>query len=1082
MDYWIVGLLEIHQSINPILHYSKTPLLQQSIDPTIQLEEFLMIEKIIESCARNKFIVFTILAFVVGWGFWALDNTALDAIPDLSDAQVIIFTEWMGRSPDIMEDQITYPIITKLVAAPKVRAVRGISMFGMSFIYVIFEDGTDIYWGRSRVLEYLNAVSGKLPPNVRPVIGPDATGVGWVFEYALVDESGKHTLAELRSFQDWYLKYYLESTPGVAEVASVGGFVKQYQVNVEPNALLAYNIPLMDVINAVRKSNNDVGGRVVEFSSTEYFVRGRGYIKSLEDIENIPVGNDGNGTPILIKNIGNVQFGPDLRRGLAELDGKGETVGGIVVMRYGENALDVINRLKKNIEDVKPSLPEGVKIVTTYDRADLIERAIAVLKESLLEEMTVVALIIVLLLWHWQSALVPIFLLPVAVLISFIPMYYMGLTSNIMSLGGIAIAIGAMVDAAIVLVENAHKKLEGWQGAPMERERTIIAALQEVGRPIFFSLLVITVSFFPIFSLQSQEGRLFKPLAYTKTFSMFFAAVLAITVAPALVPWFVRGKIHSEDVHPVSKFLHRLYHPVIDFVLKHSRKFIVAAAIIVVGTIPIYFMLGSEFMPPLNEGTILYMPTSVPGMPISEASKVLQVQDKMIREFPEVQTVFGKIGRAETPTDPAPLSMVETIITLKPQEQWRPGMTWDKLIAEMNEKLKFPGMANIWWMPIQTRTEMLTTGIRSNLGIKIFGPDLATIEKIGVEIEQVLKALPETRSAFAERVTGGYYLDFEVNRERAARYGLTIDDVNMIIESAIGGENVTTTVEGKQRFPVNVRYARELRDDLDHLERVLVPTMNGAQVPLAELADIRFSTGAPMIYNEGGSRLAYVFVDVVGKSYGDYVQRAKAIINEKVKLPPGYFLGWAGQYEHIERLKKRLQIIVPVTLFLVFVLIYFNTKSLTKTAIVLLAVPFSLVGAVWLLYLLDYNISNAVWVGLIALAGIDAETGIIMLLYLDLAYEQWQKEGKMSTIDHLKEAIHYGAVKRIRPKFMTWGTTLIGLFPIMWSTGTGSDVMKRIAAPMVGGITLSVIMELTIYPAIFFLWKQREIKKENQQA
>ncbi len=1043
-----------------------------------------MIEKIIEYSACNKFIVFSLLAFVIAWAFWSLDNTPLDAIPDLSDVQVIIFTEWMGRSPDLMEDQITYPIITKLVAAPKVRAVRGISMFGMSFIYVIFEDGTDIYWGRSRVLEYLNAVSGKLPPGVRPIIGPDATGVGWVFEYALVDESGNHTLADLRSFQDWTLKYYLESTPGVAEVASVGGFVKQYQVNVDPNALLAYNIPLTQVINAVRMSNNDVGGRVVEFSSTEYFVRGRGYIKSLEDIENVPVGNDGNGTPILIKNIGNVQFGPDIRRGLAELDGIGETVGGIVVMRYGENALEVINRLKQKIEEVKPSLPQGVQIVTTYDRADLIERAIAVLKENLIEEMLIVALVIVLFLWHVRSALVPIFLLPVAVLLSFIPMYYMGLTSNIMSLGGIAIAIGAMVDASIVLVENCHKKLEGWQGAipPGQREKTVITALQEVGRPIFFSLLVITVSFFPIFSLQSQEGRLFKPLAYTKTFSMFFAAILAITVAPALVLWFVRGKIHSEDVHPVSKILHRLYHPVIDFVLKHSKKFIVAAALIMIGTIPIYFLLGSEFMPPLNEGTILYMPTSVPGMPISEASKVLQVQDKLIREFPEVQTVFGKIGRAETPTDPAPLSMVETIITLKPEDQWRPGMTWDKLIAEMDAKLKFPGMANIWWMPIQTRTEMLTTGIRSNLGIKIFGPDLATIEKIGVEIEQVLKALPDTRSAFAERVTGGYYLDFEVNRERAARYGLTVDDVNMIVESAIGGENITTTVEGKERYPVNVRYARELRDNLDALDRVLVPTMNGAQVPLAELADIRFSTGAPMIYNEGGSRLAYVFVDVTGKSYGDYVEHAKEVIKEKVKLPPGYFLGWTGQYEHIERLKKRLQVIVPVTLFLVFVLIYFNTKSLAKTAIVLLAVPFSLVGAVWLLYLLDYNISNAVWVGLIALAGLDAETGIIMLLYLDLAYEQSKKEGKMTTLEHLKEAIHYGAVKRIRPKFMTWGTTLIGLFPIMWSTGTGSDVMKRIAAPMVGGITLSVIMELTIYPAIFFLWKGWVMRKEGQQV
>ncbi|MBI4547191.1 MAG: efflux RND transporter permease subunit, partial [Ignavibacteriae bacterium] len=637
-------------------------------------------------------------------------------------------------------------------------------------------------------------------------------------------------------------------------------------------------------------------------------------------------------------------------------------------------------------------------------------------------------------------------------------------------------------DASIVLVENAHKKLEGMQTGLLayDRDKTVIEALKEVGRPIFFSLLVITVSFFPIFSLQAQEGRLFKPLAYTKTFSMFFAAILAITVAPALILWLVKGKIHTEEKHPVSKILHRLYHPVIDFVLKHSKAFIMGAAVVILVTIPIYFQLGTEFMPPLNEGSILYMPTSVPGLPIAEASKILQVQDKILREFPEVQTVFGKIGRAETPTDPAPLSMVETIITLKPEEEWRPGMTWDKLIAEMNQKLQFPGMANIWWMPIQTRNEMLTTGIRSNLGIKIFGPDLKVIEKIGIEIEQVLKPLPDTRSAFAERVTTGYYLDFEVNRERAARYGLTVDDVNMIIESAIGGENITTTVEGRERFPVNVRYARELRDNLDRLERVLVPTPSGAQVPIAELANIRFSTGAPMIYNEGGSRLAYVFVDVASKSYGDYVKHAKEVIKEKVKLPPGYYLGWTGQYEHIERMNKRLQLVIPVTLFLVFVLIYFNTKSLGKTAIVLLAVPFSLVGAIWFLYILGYNISNAVWVGLIALAGIDAETGIIMLLYLDLAYEKWKSEGKMSTLDHLKEAIHYGAVKRIRPKFMTWGTTLIGLFPIMWSTGTGSDVMKRIAAPMVGGITLSVVMELLIYPAIFFLWRGLGLKKENQ--
>ncbi|MCI0708277.1 MAG: CusA/CzcA family heavy metal efflux RND transporter [Ignavibacteriae bacterium] len=1042
-----------------------------------------MIEKIIEYSARNKFIVFAMLAFVVGWGLWALNNTPLDALPDLSDVQVIVFTEWMGRSPDLIEDQISYPIITKLVAAPKVKAVRGISMFGMSFIYVIFDDDTDIYWARSRVLEYLNTAAAQLPGGVTPVLGPDATGVGWVYEYALIDKSGKNTLADLRSFQDWTLKYYLESIPGVAEVASVGGFVKQYQVNVNPNALLAYNIPLMDVMEAIKKSNNDVGGRVLEVSSTEYFVRGRGYIKSLADIENIPVGNDGRGTPVLVKNIGRVEFGPDIRRGLAEWNGEGEAVGGIVVMRYGENALDVINRVKHKIEEITPSLPEGVEIVPAYDRADLIERAIAMLKQVLTEEMLIVSLVILIFLFHFRSSLVPIVTLPIAVLVSFIPMYYMGITSNIMSLGGIAIAIGAMVDASIILVENAHKKLEGWvEGSePHGRDTVIIDSLKEVGRPIFFSFLVITVSFLPIFSLQAQEGRLFKPLAYTKTFSMFFAALLAITVAPALILWLVRGKIHAEEKHPISKILHRIYHPIIDFVLKHSRKVVIAAVVIMAGTVPVYFLLGSEFMPPLNEGTILYMPTSVPGMPVSEASKVLQIQDQILKEFPEVQTVFGKIGRAETPTDPAPLSMVETIITLKPEDQWRPGVTFDGLIKEMDEKLKFPGMANIWWMPVQTRTEMLTTGIRSNLGIKIFGPDLKTIEKIGIDIEKVLQQLPDTRSAFAERVTGGYYLDFEVRRERAARYGLTVDDVNMIIESAIGGENITTTVEGKERYPVNVRYARELRDNLNRLERVLVPIHGGAQIPLAELANIRFSSGAPMIYNEGGSRLGYVFADIAGKSYGDYVEHAKDAVRELVDVPPGYYIEWTGQYEHIERMNERLMLIVPVTLFVVFLLIYFNTKSITKTGIVLLAVPFSLVGAVWFLYLLDYNISSAVWVGLIALAGLDAETGIVMLLYLDLAYEDRKKSGKLLNLADLKEAIHYGAVKRVRPKLMTMGTTLLGLLPPMISTGTGADVMKRIAAPMIGGITTSVAMELLVYPAIFFLWKSWQMKKEGTQ-
>ncbi len=1040
-----------------------------------------MIEKIIELSGRNKVIIFTLVAFMTAWGIWAIYHTPLDAIPDLSDVQVIIFTEWMGRSPDIMEDQITYPIITKLVAAPKVKAVRGQSMFGMSFIYVIFEDGTDIYWARSRVLEYLNSVGGKLPPGVRPIIGPDATGVGWVFEYALVDESGNLNLAELRSFQDWYLKYYLESVPGVAEVASVGGFVRQYQIDVDPNALLAYNIPLTQVTDAVRKSNKDVGGRVLEISNTQYFVRGRGYIKTLEDIENIPVGTDGNGTPILVTNLGIVHFGPDLRLGLAELDGKGETVGGIVVMRYGENALDVINRVKQKIEEIKPSLPQGVKIITAYDRANLIERAISVLKEKLIEEMIAVSLVIILFLLHFRSSMVPILSLPIAVIMSFIPMYYMGLTSNIMSLGGIAIAIGVMVDAAIIMVENAHKKLEHWEaeGKVGDRTSVIIDSLKEVGKPLFFALLVITVSFFPIFSLESQEGRLFKPLAFTKTFSMGFASLLAITLSPPLIALWVRGRIRSEKENPVSRFLIKIYQPIVEFALKHAKKIVIGAAILIAITVPVYLQLGSEFMPPLNEGTILYMPTSVPGMPIAEAAKVLQVQDKLLRQFPEVQTVFGKIGRAETPTDPAPLSMVETIVTLKPEDQWRPGMTWEKLIAEMNQKMQFPGMANIWWMPIQTRTEMLTTGIRSNLGVKIYGPDLKTIEKVAIEIERVLKDLPDTRSAFAERLTGGYYLDFDVRRERAARYGLTVDDVNMIIESAIGGENITTTVEGKERYPVNVRYARELRDDLDRLERVLVPTPNGAQVPIVELADIRLTTGPPMIYNEGGSKVGYVFVDVTGKSYGDYVAHAKEVIKEKVKLPPGVVVTYAGQYEHIERLKKRLMLVVPLTLFIVFILIYFNTRSITRTAIVLLAVPFSLVGAVWLLYLLGYNISNAVWVGMIALAGLDAETGVVMLLYLDLAHEEWKRKGILKTLDDLKEAIYHGAVQRIRPKMMTVTVILAGLLPIMWSYGTGADVMKRIAAPMVGGVITSAIMELIVYPSIYFLWQGRNLRKEE---
>ncbi len=1040
-----------------------------------------MIEKLIEVSSKNKLMVFMLVAIATAWGVWALLNNPLDAIPDLSDVQVIVFTEWPGRSPDIIEDQITYPIVTSLLAAPKVQFVRGQSFFGLSFVYAIFEDGTDMYWARSRVLEYMNEIEAQLPDGATPTLGPDATGVGWVFEYALVDKSGRSNLADLRSFQDWNLKYWLEAVPGVAEVASVGGFVKQYQIDVDPNKLLAYNIPLKRVIQAVRESNDDVGGRVIEMASTEFMLRGRGYIKSLDDIENTALGADGNGTPITIRNVANVHLGPDMRRGIAELDGEGEVVGGIVVMRYGENALKVIERVKEKIEQIKPSLPPGMEIVTTYDRSDLILRAIQTLREKLTEEMIIVSLVIILFLFHFRSALVAIITLPIAVVISFVPMKAMGLTANIMSLGGIAIAIGAMVDAAIVLVENAHKSLERWdlEGQKESRAAVIVKSLQEVGKPIFFSLLVITVSFLPIFTLEAQEGRLFKPLAYTKTFSMFFAAILAVTLAPALIPIFVKGKIRSEKKNPISRVLIWLYEPVANFVLRFRKWVILAAVVLLIATIPIFMLLGTEFMPPLNEDSILYMPTSIPGMPASEAKKVLHTQDKILATFPEVENVFGKIGRSRTATDPAPLSMVETTITLKPKEQWRPGMTWDKIVAEMDKKLKFPGMANIWWMPIQTRTEMLTTGIRSNLGIKVFGDDLREIERVAVDIEQALQKFPGTRSAFAERTTGGYFVDFKINRQEAARYGLTVGDVQDIIQTAIGGMNITQTVEGKERYPVNVRYPRELRDDLDKLKRVLVPTPTGAQVPIVQLAEIFPTTGPPMIRNEDGSKVGFVFVDVVEKDYGKYVREAQQYILQNVNIPPGYTLAWAGQYKYLQRLKEKLKLVVPVTLLIIFMLLYFNFQSVAKTMIVLLSVPFSVVGAVWLLWILGYNTSVAVWVGIIALAGVAAETGVVMIVYLDEYFDRYQKEGRMNSVADLKEAIIGGAVQRVRPKMMTVATTILGLLPIMWSAGTGADVMKRIAAPMVGGLITSTILTLVVIPAIYALWRERQLQRQQ---
>jgi Cu(I)/Ag(I) efflux system membrane protein CusA/SilA len=1070
-----------------------------------------MISKLIEYSARNKFLVLLLIFFVSAWGLWALFRVPLDAIPDLSDVQVIVYTEWPGRSPQIMEDQITYPIVSSLIAAPRVKYVRGISMVGDSFVYVVFEDGTDIYWARSRVLEYMQGLARTLPEGVTPTLGPDATGVGWVFQYALVDESGRRSLAELRTLQDWYLRYWLSSVPGVAEVAAVGGFVKQYQVTVDPQALLAYGLPLQTVIEAIRRSNNEVGGRVLEVSGVEHFVRGLGYIRSIEDIENIPVGTDGKGTPILVRDIGQVQLGPEMRRGIAELNGKGETVGGVVVMRYGENALTVIRAVKEKLEEVKRSLPEGVRIVTTYDRSHLIRRAIDTLKTTLGEEMIVVSLVIILFLFHFRSSAIPIFTLPIAVLLSFIPMYYLGVTANIMSLGGIAITIGAMVDAAIIMVENAHKRLDEWQrqGRAGSREQVIIEAFKEVGTPIFFALLVITVSFIPVFALESQEGRLFKPLAYTTTFSMAFATALAVTLTPALATFFIRGRIRPEESHPVSRWLFALYHPVVAFAVRFRKTMVVAAVVVMALSLPVFTKLGSEFMPPLNEGTILYMPTALPGMSVTVARRVLQAQDQLLKGFPEVDTVFGKIGRSNSPTDPAPLNMVETVVTLKPPEGWRKvpmerwysswapewlkpplnslwpeerPMTWDELLDEMDKTLKFPGMPNIFWMPIQTRTEMLATGIRSVLGIKVFGPDLGSIEQAGAQIEAVLGPLSGTRSAYYDRAAGGYYLDFEVRRTEAARYGLTVGDIQDIIETAIGGKSITWTVEGRERYSVNLRYPRELRDNVEKLKRVLVHTPAGPLVPMAQLADIRYTSGPPMVRDEDAQLVGYVFVDVAGRDLGGYVAEAKQTVAERIELPPGVHLAWAGQFQYLERAKEKLLIIVPFTLLLVFVLVYLNTGSVTKTLIVFLAVPFSLVGAVWLLYLLDYHLSVAVWVGLIALAGLDAETGVVMLLYLDLAYEQMKREGRMRSFADLKEAVMQGAVKRIRPKMMTVTAILVGLLPIMWGHGTGADVMKRIAAPMIGGVITSGILELLIYPAIYTLWKWRWEVRPAAQA
>ena len=1040
-----------------------------------------MLQKIIEASVRNKFMVILAVLFLVGWGIYSMLTIPIDAIPDLSDVQVIIYTEYPGQSPRTVEDQVTYPLTTSMVSVPGSKVVRGYSFFGYSLVYVIFEDGTDLYWARSRVLEYLNYAQKRLPTNVIPTLGPDATGVGWVYEYTLT--SDKRSLQELRSYQDWYLKYGLTSVNGVAEVASIGGYVKQYQVTVDPAKLLAYKIPLNMIEMAIKNSNNDVGGEVIEMGETEFMVRGLGYIKSVEDVKNIPLMADKkSGTPVYLKDIADITIGPMMRRGLAESNGEGEVVGGIVVMRYGENALQVIDNVKKKLEVLKQGLPDDVKINVAYDRSGLIERAIDTLKSKLTEEIFIVALVCMLFLLHARSALVAIFTLPTAILMAFIVMKIQGINANIMSLSGIAIAIGAMVDAAIIMIENAHKHIEHEALKPPRERRdhwqVILDAAKEVGPALFYSLLVITVSFIPVFTLEAQEGRLFRPLAFTKTYSMAAAAILSITIVPILMGYWIRGKIFPEEKNPINRFLIKIYTPVVDFVLKHSKWVIITAIALLAITIIPYSKIGSEFMPSLYEGDLLYMPTTLPGMSITKARELLQQTDKIIRQFPEVHHVFGKIGRAETATDPAGLDMIETTIMLKPENEWRAGMTVDKLIDEMDRTIQFPGLTNAWTMPIKTRIDMLSTGIKTPVGIKISGPDLQILQQIGMEVESVVRTIPGTLSAFAERSVGGNYLDFDINRREAARYGLTVGDVEKVIETAMGGMSITNTVEGLERYTVNLRYSRELRDNLDALQRVLVPTPTGEQIPIGQIATITPRKGPMVIRSEDTRPNAWVYIDIKNIDIGTYVQNAQRIVNEKIKMPPGYNLIWSGQYEYMQRASNRLMYVIPMTLFIIFVILYLNMRSVTKVAIVFLAVPFSLVGTFWFLYFLGYNLSIAVWVGIIALAGLDAETGVIMLLYLDHAYDDRMKKGLMRGLNDLKDAIHHGAVQRVRPKIMTASVIIAGLLPIMWSHGTGADVMKRIAAPMVGGVVTSVLLELAVYPVIYFLWKGWRLKRD----
>jgi Cu(I)/Ag(I) efflux system membrane protein CusA/SilA len=1063
-----------------------------------------MLEKIIEWSIKNKFIVILLTSFVVVAGIYSLRNTPIDAIPDLSDVQVIIYTEYPGQAPQVVEDQVTYPLTTQMLSVPHAKVVRGYSFFGYSFVYLIFEDGTDIYWARSRVLEYLDQAAGKLPPGVSPNIGPDATGVGWVYQYAL--QSDRHDLQQLRSIQDWYLRYQLTAVDGVAEVASVGGFVKQYQVAINPNRMLAYNITLPQIKRAIQNSNVDVGGRLLEMGETEFMIRGRGYLRNLEDIEQVVVGNDSDGAPVLVRDLATVALGPELRRGIAELDGEGETVGGIIVMRYGENAINTIDRVKAKLASLQSGLPEGVEIIPVYDRSSLIERAVWTLQTKVLEECLIVALVIFLFLMHLPSAMVAIVTLPIAILLAFAVMYVQGVNANVMSLGGIAIAVGTMVDAAIIMTENVHKHMEKDRHRK-EHWQIIIDAAKEVGPTLFFSLLVITVSFIPVFALQEQSGRMFKPLAYTKTYAMGAAALLSVTLVPILMGWFIRGKIKPESASSLNRFFLRIYHPSVDFVLKWRKQTLLVAVLLIFSIAwPLWLAprpLGTEFMPALYEGDLLYMPTTLPGISTTKARELLQQTDKIIAAFPEVERTFGKVGRAETATDPAPLSMLETTIMLKPESEWRmihqdrfysgwwewlqaplhliwpdsTRITVDGLIEKLDQEIQFPGLTNAWTMPIKTRIDMLSTGIKTPVGIKVLGEDLEVLSEIGQQIEALMRTQEGTLSAFSERVVGGYYLDFEVNRNTASRYGMTVGQVQDIIQSAIGGVNVTQTVEGRERYPVNVRYQRDFRNDLPSLKRILVPLQDGSgnHIPLAQLAELKIVQGPPMIKSENALQTAWVYVDLRNIDVGTFVNRAKQVVAENITLPEGYTIVWSGQYEYLQAAEERFRVIIPLTLLLILLIIYLNTRSLIKTGIVLLAVPFSLVGAFWLLYLLGYHLSVAAWVGIIALAGLDAETGVVMLLYLDLSHRLWGDQGRLLTRGDLVQAIHHGAVRRIRPKLMTIATIIVGLLPIMWSQGTGADIMKRIAAPMIGGIVTSGMMELLIYPVIYYLWRGRKL-------